>query len=89
MMAFVTGNGKTAPLKQLFGFQRVHLKVGQQVTVSFVGKLEVFGIVSEDGSKHLHEGVRTVLISNGVDEISTNIELVGKSVLLSKLPKSQ
>lgn len=59
-MAFVQGDGKTTPFKQLFDFQKVHLEPGQQVEVFLTGGPNAFSRVTERGEKIVEPGKRKV-----------------------------
>ena len=48
------------PLQSLFGFERVHVKAGQTVTVWLYPSLTDFAVAAEDGSRTLLEGEYTV-----------------------------
>jgi beta-glucosidase len=49
-------NGETPPIKQLFGFQRVHLNVNETTQVFFPFNTDALLTVARDGSKWLHPG---------------------------------
>jgi beta-glucosidase len=54
VMAFVTRQDPTnGPLKQLFGFQRVHLNPGQSKDVYFSGPTTLFTSFDKQGNKWL------------------------------------
>ena len=80
-MAFVVGSAPH-PLKQLFGFQRVTLSPGQQTEVFFAGGYETFSYVNEKGQRILDPGIYKVVLSNGLQEVSGNVEITGKSLKL-------
>jgi len=51
VLLFQTGTLPSDPLKQLVGFDRVHLGVGQQIQVSFPLDASVFSRVNESGKR--------------------------------------
>jgi hypothetical protein len=67
VLAFVTPpqfplSGQTPPIKQLFGFERVHLNVNETVEVFFPFNIDVLLSVAQDGSKWLHQGLYRIMI---------------------------
>ena len=48
------------PLKTLFGFERVHVKAGETVTVSLYPQLTEFAATGKTGQMELLSGVHTV-----------------------------
>ena len=55
-------NGQTPPIKQLFGFERVHLNVNETVQVFFPLQVSVLLTIARDGSKWLHPGLYHIQI---------------------------
>jgi beta-D-xylosidase 4 len=81
VLAFVTPpqlllDGQTPPIKQLFGFERVHLNVSETVEVFFAFNSDALLSIARDGSKWLHPGLYHIII--GQQRMHT-IELTGKS----------
>jgi hypothetical protein len=81
VLAFVTPpqlllDGQTPPIKQLFGFERVHLNVSETVEVFFAFNSDALLLIARDGSKWLHPGLYHIII--GQQRMHT-IELTGKS----------
>ncbi|CAF0962663.1 unnamed protein product [Didymodactylos carnosus] len=66
------------PLKQLFGFERIHLNVGETQEVFFPLTIRVLLSVGKDGSTWLHPGTYKIFIGNDA-HISCKIKLVGIS----------
>jgi len=67
VLAFITPpqlsmSGQTPPIKQLFGFERVHLDVGQTTQVYFPLNIQSLLTVTHDGSKWLEPGAYQILI---------------------------
>ena len=54
----------TSPIKQLFGFQRVHLNVGETKQVFSPFNMESILIIVQDGPKWFHLGQYQILIGN-------------------------
>lgn len=83
VLAYVTPpqvlrDGQTPPIKQLFGFERVHLAVNETKQVFFPFNVESLFTVARDGSKWLHPGQYHILI--GSQRMFT-VELRGQSTL--------
>jgi beta-D-xylosidase 4 len=74
----VLRDGVTPPKKQLFGFERVNLNVGETKQVFFPFNIESMLTVARDGSKWFHGGKYHILI--GKQHMFT-IELHGRSAL--------
>jgi hypothetical protein len=83
-LAFVTNTDPDFPLKQLFGFKRVTLTPGQQVELFFSTTLDTFAAVTEQGQRIRRPGTFKVVISNGVQELNTEVTLKGKTVPVAK-----
>jgi len=74
----VLRDGQIPPIKQLFGFERVHLSVNETKQVFFPFNIETLLTVARDGSKWLHPGEYHILI--GSQRMFT-VDLRGDSVL--------
>ena len=70
--------GQTPPIKQLFGFDRVHLVVNETKQIFFPFNIETLLSVARDGSKWLHQGEYRIVV--GKQHMFT-IVLHGDSVL--------
>jgi hypothetical protein len=71
-----TINSDTPPIKQLFGFQKVHLNVNETVQVFFPLNIDALLTVARDGSKWLHPGHYRIIIGK---QLMHTIQLQGKS----------
>eukprot|EP01113_Clastostelium_recurvatum_P014919 TRINITY_DN1818_c0_g2_i1.p1 TRINITY_DN1818_c0_g2~~TRINITY_DN1818_c0_g2_i1.p1 ORF type:complete len:760 (+),score=162.36 TRINITY_DN1818_c0_g2_i1:146-2425(+) len=61
-------------IRQLFGFQRVHLLPGQQTEVKFTLSPSTFELGDEEGTVQVGRGVYTLHFTNGVDmTLSTSL----------------
>jgi beta-glucosidase len=60
----VLHDAETPPIKQLFGFERVNLNVGETKQVFFPLNIESILTIGRDGSKWLHPGEYQILIGN-------------------------
>lgn len=80
-----TINGQMAPLKQLFGFQRINLAVQQTKEVFFPLFIRDLLSVASDGSKWLHPGSYKILIGK---QHAYTIQLVGQSTRWASLPRA-
>jgi hypothetical protein len=87
VLAFITPpktslNDPSPPIKQLFGFERVHLNVNATAEIYFPLHLSALLTTGRDGSKWLEPGHYQIKI--GQEPMHT-IELRGKSTLWSRL----
>lgn len=57
-------DGQTPPIKQLFGFERIHLRVDETKQVFFPFNIETLLTVARDGSKWLHPGQYHIIVDN-------------------------
>jgi len=72
-------------IKQLFGFQRVHLAPGQSKTVTITATAEALSLVDGAGDRRVEPGSYAVQLTNGVDQTVTGVlDVVGAGRLLSK-----
>jgi hypothetical protein len=83
VLAFITHpqvlrDGQTPPIKQLFGFERVHLRINETKQVFFPFDIQTLFTIARDGSKWLHPGQYRILI--GKQHMFT-VELYGDSAL--------
>ena len=69
---------ETPPIKQLFGFERVNLNVGETKQIFFPLNIEVLFTIGRDGSKWIHPGKYEILIGH---EKMFTIQLTGHSIL--------
>lgn len=81
VLAFVTPpqslrNSQMPPIKQLFGFERVHLNVNETVEVFFSMNTDALLSIARDGSKWLHPGLYHVMIGQ---QQMHRIQLTGRS----------
>jgi beta-D-xylosidase 4 len=81
VLAFVTPPqlqlaGQTPPIKQLFGFERVHLNVSETVEIFFPFNIDAVLSIARDGSKWLHPGLYQIMIGQ---QWMHTIELRGES----------
>jgi hypothetical protein len=74
-------NGDTPPIKQLFGFKRVHLNVNETAQVFFPFNTDALLAVAHDGSKWLHPGHYHIMIGQ---QLMHTVELRGKSACRNK-----
>ncbi|XP_065885424.1 uncharacterized protein [Dysidea avara] len=72
VLAYMTYSDVNAPMKQLFGFQRVELNPKENATLFFDAGVETFTTVDKGGNKVLKPGRYTVLI----EDLSHTITLV-------------
>ena len=81
VLAFITPpqefvSGETPPIKQLFGFERVHLNVNESKEVFFPINIDTLLLVAHDGSKWLHSGLYRIIVGQ---QWMHTIELHGAS----------
>lgn len=75
---------QSPPIKKLFGFQRVHLNVGESTQVVFPLNIDTLLAVAQDGSKWLEPGVHKIMIGQ---EILYTVQLEGKPVRWSSFER--
>ena len=68
--------GETPPVKQLFGFERIHLNVSESMEIFFPIHIDTLLSVANDGSKWLHPGLYRVIFGK---KWMHSIELRGES----------
>ena len=74
-------------IKQLFGFERVHLKAGQSTTVNFSVSPSQLSLV-KGGDRVISPGDYTLEFTNGVHESVTHrVALTGSERLVHKMTK--
>ena len=56
---------ENAPLRELFSFDRIHLKPAQTKQVVFFLSATPLSVVGEDGRRRIHPGHHHVKINNG------------------------
>jgi hypothetical protein len=74
----VLNDDETPPMKQLFGFERVNLNVGETKQIFFPLNIETLFTIGRDGSKWIHPGEYDILIGN---QSMFRIKLNGYSTL--------
>eukprot|EP00054_Salpingoeca_dolichothecata_P005287 m.33980 g.33980 ORF g.33980 m.33980 type:complete len:286 (+) comp15357_c0_seq1:102-959(+) len=63
-------------IKQMFGFERVHLTPGQSVTLHFNLDLENLSMVDGEGHRSIHPGYFDIIFSRGHgDELVTRVQV--------------
>jgi beta-D-xylosidase 4 len=87
VLAFITPpktslGDPTPPIKQLFGFERVHLNVNATAQIFFPLRISALVTVRSDGSKWLEPGRYQIRIG---ENLMHTIELQGKSTFWSRL----
>jgi len=72
-------------IRQLFGFQRVHLKPNESVKVSFTMNAKTLAMGDEKGDLVGQPGIYGIEITNGVNErLNTKVEIQGSKRILEK-----
>ena len=74
----IVHDGETPPIKQLFGFERVNLNVGETKQIFFPLNIEAMVRIGRDGSKWIIPGEHHILIGN---QKMFTIKLNGSSML--------
>eukprot|EP00463_Aulacantha_scolymantha_P006380 TRINITY_DN8011_c0_g1_i1.p1 TRINITY_DN8011_c0_g1~~TRINITY_DN8011_c0_g1_i1.p1 ORF type:complete len:366 (+),score=61.98 TRINITY_DN8011_c0_g1_i1:147-1244(+) len=89
VMAYFTPAGNPVGLlKQLFGFQRVHLQPGQDKIVTFNVTPETLSVVAKNGDRLIKSGQYSITLTNGVDEsINYIIVVTGEDKILDLFPQ--
>jgi len=78
-------------IKQLFGFQRVHLKPNESATLKFeFNGLTGIQMTDADGNTLVVPGVYKVMFTNGVDLVlEASLILKGQKLLIEKFPSAK
>ena len=77
-------DGTTPPIKQLFGFERIHLQIGETKQIFFPLNIETLFLIGRDGSKWIHPGEYHILIGN---QRMFTMKLQGYSTLWQQFKK--
>ena len=68
-------------IKQLFGFQRVHVLPGNTVTISFALDSKTLALTDYDGTKVSVPGDYSIIFTNGVDStVTIPFEVTGNAI---------
>jgi len=87
VLAYFQPNTTQPLLKQLFGFQRVHLDAGQSTTISFMLGTETLKIGNQDGDLVVSPGSYNIILTNGVEAmLSTEMYVKGSPLIYEKYP---
>jgi len=79
VLGFLTNPpGPNAPLKELFGYTRVHLKPGEKTTVQFPVPPQVLSLVDKYGNEEIHPGVYTISIGDSLQTVEAKLKVVGE-----------
>ncbi|XP_065828934.1 uncharacterized protein [Oscarella lobularis] len=82
VLAYVNSTAPGAPLKELIGFERIHLDAGKSEEVFFGFPPEVFSVVVESGCRIVHPGKYGITIG----DLHHVVHLHGDPVLLKENP---
>jgi len=77
VLGFLTSKDPNAPLKELFGYQRVHLKPGENATVHFTVPPQVLSLVDEYGNEEIRPGVYKLSIGDSLQTVEAILNVVG------------
>jgi len=87
VLAFFKPTQPNPLLKQLFGFQRVHLDPNESIQLTFTLDSSTIKMGDQNGNFVSSTGVYEIEFTNGVEEtLTTKVEVVGDSILLEKCP---
>eukprot|EP00729_Bicosta_minor_P004508 gene4508-16191_t len=75
--------GTPVVIKQLFGFEKVHLEPGASTTLNFTVPASTFGLADHEGHTSLHPGEYQVIFSRGCVDCS---ELAAKTTIEADAP---
>jgi len=85
VLAFFTPEHDPLIKKQLFGFERVHLKPKESVVLTFSMNRQTFATGNYDGRVVSHVGMNHVWFTNGNDQrLDAKVEVVGKTIVLEE-----
>ena len=81
-------DGKATPLKSLIKFQRIHLKQGEQTTVSLNFNESDFYSIDEDGNKVFTKGIYNLIIQDGqnINDSSLTFTNENDDLIVEKCP---
>jgi len=77
------------PIRSLQGFQRIHLKSGEQKNVAFILKPKQMSVIDDNGNRLIEPGTITISVGGGqpsqlqkfkIAYVSSSIEVKGKSL---------
>jgi len=74
------------PIRELIGFDRVHVEAGVSAYVSFTLTEHHLGLVDENGNRQLVAGDHTIQVSNGLDQGASFTIHVPESKVLDTVP---
>ncbi len=77
-------NDPSPPMKQLFGFERVHLNVNESTQIYFPLYVNALQTIGSDGSKWLEPGLHQIIIGQ---KLLYQIQLTGRAVRLPNFSK--
>jgi len=78
VLGFITSKDPDAPLKELFGYERVHLKPGENATVHFSVPPQVLSHVDIYGNEEIRPGVYKISIGDSLETVEAVLNVVGK-----------
>ncbi|XP_065183747.1 uncharacterized protein LOC135814545 isoform X1 [Sycon ciliatum] len=76
VLAYITSSVPGAPMKQLFGFERVKLEPGKSASLFFAAPAETFTAVNGKGERHIHPATYTISIGSLRHTITTHGDAV-------------
>jgi len=77
VLGFVTSKDPDAPLKELFGYDRVHLRPGENATVYFSVPPQVLSLVDKNGNEEIRPGVYKISIGDSLETVEAVLNVVG------------
>jgi len=87
VLGFVTSTDPDAPIKELFGYARVHLNPGEDVTVHFTVPPQVLSLVDKLGNESIRPGVYKLSIGDSLETVEALLEVVGEAQNIFSLQK--
>jgi len=89
VLGFVSTKQPNAPIRELFGFDRVHLKPGQSTTVYFTVPPQVLSIVDEDGNEDILPGIYDIFIGDPLQYVKAILKVTGEKRNIFSLSKTK
>jgi len=89
VLGFITSTHQDAPLRELFGYDRVTLVPGNSTTIYFSVPPQVLSLVNALGEEYIRAGNYTIQIGDSLSHVEGTLELTGEDLLLFSLPDAR
>jgi len=89
VLGFVSSTDPDAPLKELFGYARVHLSPGEKTIVYFTVPPQVISLVNDQGEEEIRPGLYQISIGDPLQYVHAVLKVVGEPKMILSLPKAK